>query len=78
MRPLILFWGSAKLEGCSGRNRSNGEDIMPARSGDFDRPFDVLLTFDLAEIKFMFSESRVEPAIRQSKSRPISNFGWRH
>jgi hypothetical protein len=51
---------------------------MPARSGDFDRPFDVLLTFDLAEIKFLFSESRVEPAIRQSKSRPISNFGWRH
>jgi hypothetical protein len=26
---------------------------MPARGGDFDRPFNVLLTFDLAEIKFL-------------------------
>ena len=39
---------------------------MPARRGDFDRPFDMLLPFDLAEIKFLFSESGVEPAIRRA------------
>ncbi|MEY2395568.1 MAG: hypothetical protein QOF94_1913, partial [Acidobacteriaceae bacterium] len=48
MRPLIGFWRSAKLEGCSGRNRSNGEDIVPAGGSNFDCPFDMLLPFDLA------------------------------
>jgi hypothetical protein len=39
---------------------------MPAGGGDFDRPFDMLLPFDLPEIKFPFSESGVEPAIRRA------------
>jgi hypothetical protein len=37
------------------RNRSKGGDIVTAGSGDFDRPFDMLLAFDLAEIKVLFS-----------------------
>jgi hypothetical protein len=37
---------------------------VPAGGSNFDRPFDMLLAFDLAEIKFLFSESCVETAIR--------------
>ena len=31
--------------------------------GDFDRAFDMLLTFDLAKIKVLFSESRFGPTV---------------
>jgi hypothetical protein len=39
---------------------------VPAGGSNFDCPFDMLLPFDLAEIKFLFSESGVEPAIRRA------------
>jgi hypothetical protein len=31
-----------------GRNWSNGENVVPARGGDFDDAFHMLLTFNLA------------------------------
>jgi hypothetical protein len=31
------------------RNRPDGEKVVPAGSGDFDRAFNMLLTLDLAE-----------------------------
>jgi hypothetical protein len=39
---------------CSGRNRSNGEKVVSPGRSDFDGAFDMLLTFDLAEIKVLF------------------------
>jgi hypothetical protein len=35
---------------------------VPAGGGDFDRAFDMLLTFDLAEIKLLLSESSGQSA----------------
>jgi hypothetical protein len=39
------------------RNRSNTEDVVPPNRGNFDSAFDMLLTFDLAEIKILFCGS---------------------
>ena len=39
------------------RNRPDGENVVPAGSGNFDGAFDMLLTLDLAEIKLLLSES---------------------
>jgi len=36
---------------------------MSPSGSNFDRAFDMLLTFDLAEIKFLFAGSRLEPTI---------------
>ena len=37
-----------------GRNRPDGENVVPARGGDFDGAFDMLLTLDLPEIQVLF------------------------
>jgi hypothetical protein len=37
--------------------------LCPAGSGDFDGAFHMLLTFDLAEIEFLFSRSGVGPTV---------------
>jgi hypothetical protein len=34
-----------------GRNRPDGENVVAAGGGHFDRAFDMLLTFDLAKIE---------------------------
>jgi len=46
-----------------GRNRPDGENVVPARSGDFDGPFHMLLTFDLAEIEVLFTASCAGPSV---------------
>jgi hypothetical protein len=38
-----------------GRNRSDGENIVPPGGGDFDGAFDMLLAFHLAKIKVLFT-----------------------
>ena len=47
----------------AGGNRSKGEDVVPTSGGDFDSSFHMVLAFDLAEIKFLFSGPHVSPAI---------------
>jgi hypothetical protein len=37
--------------------------LCPAGGGDFNGSFDMLLTFDLPKIKFLFTGSRVGPII---------------
>ena len=53
---LIAFGNRSSSS--SGRNRSNGENIMSPSGGDFDGTFDMLLTLDLAKIKVLFVVSR--------------------
>jgi hypothetical protein len=36
---------------------------VPARGGDFDGTFDMLLTFDLAKIEFPFTGARLGPTV---------------
>jgi len=45
------------------RNRTEHENVVPARGGDFDGAFDMLLTFNLAEIKVLFGRSSGGPTV---------------
>jgi hypothetical protein len=47
----------------SRRNRSKRENIVRAGGCDFDGAFHMLLTFDLAEVEFLFNGSGVGPTV---------------
>src|ERR1700730_9325591 len=42
---------------------ADAKNVVPTGGGDFDRPFYMLLPFDLPKIKFLFTRSRVGPII---------------
>jgi hypothetical protein len=49
----------------SGRNRSNGENVVPPGGGNFDGAFDMLLTFDLAEIQILLDRDDLPSCLPQ-------------
>jgi len=58
-----LFVPGKRSSQLFGRNRPDGENVVPTSGGHFHRSFHMLLAFDLAEIKFLFAGSCLGPTI---------------